>query len=191
MYVLDEAAAELVCDGPVCVTKTHQARLTDLAGPGKEALRLLHGALGSQAPVSVRENTAVLPDGSTPQWSRETVLFDFDDDIIAAAKGEELTWALVAKGMVPGCAPVGWSSFGGDEFAQTVAVGWVLGDLRSLPGTGSASLRREVDAKARPVWTELKALPRAEQLSRIDAMRAAALSCKGDAFDALNGGASR
>ena len=23
MYVVDEAAAELVCDGPVCVTKTH------------------------------------------------------------------------------------------------------------------------------------------------------------------------
>ncbi|WP_328738727.1 hypothetical protein OHA91_05395 [Streptomyces erythrochromogenes] len=191
MYVVDEAAAELVCDGPVCVTKTHQARLADLAGPGKEALRLLHGALGGQAPVSVRENTAVLPDGSTPQWSGKTVLFDFDDDIIAAAKGEELTWALIAKGMVPGCTPVGWSSFGNEDFAQTVAVGWVLGDLRSLPGTGSASLRREVDAAARPVWTELKALPRAEQLSRINAMRAAALSCKGDAFDALNGGASR
>jgi hypothetical protein len=191
IYVVDKAAAELVCDGPVCVTKTQQARLADLAGPGKEALRLLHGALGSQAPVSVRENTAVLPEGSTPQWSRTTVLFDFDDDIIAAAKGKELTWALIAKGMVPGCSPVGWSSFGGDEFAQTVAVGWVLGDLRPLPGTLSASLRREVDAETRPVWKKLKALPRAEQLSRINAMRAAALACKGDAFAALNGGESR
>ena len=69
--------------------------------------------MGGQAPVSVRENTAVLPDGSTPQWSRKTVLFDFDDDIIAAAKGEELTRALLAKGMVPGCSPVGWSSVRG------------------------------------------------------------------------------
>ncbi|MFI5774545.1 hypothetical protein ACIA74_39910 [Streptomyces sp. NPDC051658] len=191
IYVVDEAAAELVCDGPVCVTKAQQARLADLAGPGKEALRLLRGALGSQAPVSVRENTAVLPEGSTPQWSRKTVLFDFDDDIIAAAKGEELTRALIAQGMVPGCSPVGWSSFGGDEFAQTVAAGWVLGDLRPLPGTLPANLRHEVDAKTRPVWKELKALPRSEQLSRINAMRAAALSCKGDAFDALNDGASR
>ncbi|MFF7928496.1 hypothetical protein ACFZDP_46785 [Streptomyces mirabilis] len=191
IYVVDTSAAELVCDGPVCVTKTQQARLADLAGPGKEALRLLRGALGSQAPVSVRENTAVLPEGSTPQWSRTTVLFDFDDDIVATAKGKELTRALIAKGMVPGCTPVGWSSFGGDEFAQTVAVGWVLGDLRPLPGTLSASLRREVDAETRPVWKKLKALPRAEQLSRINAMRAAALSCKGDAFAALNGVASR
>ncbi|WP_306927883.1 hypothetical protein [Streptomyces luteogriseus] len=191
MYVVDEAAAELVCDGPVCVTKTHQARLADLAGPGKEALRLLHGALGGRAPVSVRENTAVLPEGSMPQWSRETVLFDFDDGVIAAAKGEELTRALIAKGMVPGCTPVGWSGFGGDEYAQTVAAGWALGDLRPLPGMESAGVRREVDAATRPVWKELKALERAEQLSRINAMRAAALSCEGDPFDVLSGGASR
>ena len=190
IYVVDEAAAKPVCDGPVCVAKTHQGRLADLAGPGKEALRLLHAALGSQAPVSVRENTAVLPDGSTPQWSRETVLFDFDDAIIAAAQGKELTRALIAEAMVPGCSPVGWTTFGEDQFAQTVAVGWVLGDLRPLPGTEPSALGR-VDAEARPVWTELMALPQAEQLSRINAMRTAALSCKGDAFDALNGGASR
>ncbi|GAA0896046.1 MULTISPECIES: hypothetical protein [Streptomyces violaceusniger group] len=191
MYVLDKAAAELVCDGPVCVTRIHQARLTDLASHGKKALRLLHGALGSQAPVSVRENTAVLPEGSTPRWSRKTVLIDFDDDIVAAAKGEELTWALIAKGMVPGCSPVGWSSMGGDDIAQTVAVGWVLGDLKSMPGQGSPNVRREMDTRARAVWKDFKVLPRAKQLQRINAMRAAALSCKGDALDALTGGAYR
>ncbi len=190
MYVVDEAAAEPVCDGPVCVTKTQQARLADLAGPGKEALRLLRGALGDRAPVSVREDIAVLPEGSTPKWSRTTVLLDFDDDIVAAAKGEELARALIAKGMVPGCTPVGWSGFGGDDYARAVAVGWVLGDLKPLGGA-PASMRREVDAEARPVWKELRALPRAEQLSRINAMRAAALSCEGDAFDALKGGASQ
>ncbi|RRR82535.1 hypothetical protein [Streptomyces sp. RP5T] len=190
MYVVDKAAAELVCDGPVCVTKTQQARLADLAGPGKEALRLLHGALGDQAPDSVRENTAVPPEGSTPRWSRKTVLIDFDDDIVAAVKGRELTRALIAKGMVPGCTPVGWSGFGGDEFAQTVAAGWVLGDLKPLAGT-PASLRGTVEAETRPVWKKLQALPRAEQLSRIKAMRTAALSCEGDPFDVLSGGASR
>ncbi|MFB7496567.1 hypothetical protein ACFC09_18095 [Streptomyces sp. NPDC056161] len=191
IYVVDEAAAKLVCDGPVCVTKTQQARLADLAGPGKEALRLLRGALGSQAPVSVRENATMLPDGATPRWSRTTVLFDFDDDIIAAAKGDELTRVLIAKGMVPGCAPAGWSSFGVDEFAQAVAAGWVLGDLKPLPTALSAGLRREAEAETRPVWKQLTALPRAEQLSRINAMRAAAISCKGDPFDVLKRGASR
>ncbi|MFJ9870273.1 hypothetical protein [Streptomyces sp. NPDC101165] len=160
------------------------ARLADLADPGKEALRRLHDALGSQAPVSVRENATVLPEGSTPRWSRKPVLFDFGDDIIAAAKGDELPRALIAKGMVPGCSPVGWCSFGGDEFAQTVPAGWVLGAFRSLPATLPTSLRREADAETRPVGKKLKALPRAKQLSWINAMRAAALSCKGDAFDA-------
>jgi len=191
MYVVDEAAAKPVCDGPVCVTTAHEDRLADLAGPGRKALRLLHGALGDRAPVSVRENTAVQPEGSTPRWSRTTVLFGFDDDIVADARGEEqLTWALLAKGLVPGCAPVGWSGFGGDEYAQAVAVGWVLGELKPLPGT-PAGASGEVDAKARPVWKELKALPPAEQLARINAMRAAALSCKGDPFDVLSGKAAR
>ncbi|WP_055694393.1 hypothetical protein [Streptomyces prasinopilosus] len=191
MYVVDEAAAEPVCDGPVCVTTTHRTRLADLAGPGKEALRLLHGALGDRAPVSVRENSAVLPDGAVPRWSGETVLFDFDDDTVAAAKGGELTRALIAEAMVPGCTPVGWSSWGTEDFARAVAVGWVLGEPGPLPATESADLRREAEAETRPVWKELQALPRAEQLSRINAMRAAALSCEGDAFEALSGGASR
>ncbi|WP_128374486.1 hypothetical protein [Streptomyces cavernae] len=191
MYVVDEAAAELVCDGPVCVTSAHRDRLADLGGPAKEALRLLHTALGDRAPDSVRENTAVLPKGATPQWSRRTVLLDFNDDIIAAAKGKELTRALIAKGMVPGCDPVGSTSVGEDLYAQTVAAAWVLGDLEPLPGTLSAVLRREVDAESRSVWKELKALPPAEQLTRINTMRTAAHSCKGDAFDALSGGASR
>ncbi|MBW8816655.1 MAG: hypothetical protein JF598_00115, partial [Streptomyces sp.] len=150
----------------------------------------LHGALGDQAPDSVRENTAVLPEGSTPRWSRRTVLFDFDEDLVATAKGEDLTWALIAKGMVPGCIPVGWSGMGGDEYARTVALGWVLGDLKPLGGP-SARLPAAAEAETRTVWKELMALPRAEQLSRINAMRAAALSCKGDPFDVLSGGASR
>ncbi|MFJ8598849.1 hypothetical protein ACIREM_08970 [Streptomyces shenzhenensis] len=192
MYVVDEAAAELVCDGPVCVTKTHQNRLAGLAGPGEKALRLLHDALGGQAPVAVRENATVLPDGSAPQWSRRTVLFDFDDNIIAAAKGEELTRALIVKGMVPGCSPLlgsGGTFDVSDAVAQSVAEGWVLGDLEPLGGT--VILSRDQTAMADSVWKKLKALPRAEQVSRINAMRAAAVSCKGDPLAELDGGASR
>ncbi|MDX2680555.1 hypothetical protein [Streptomyces soliscabiei] len=191
MFVVDEAAAKPVCDGAVCVSRAQQARLAGLVGPGEEALRLLHGALGGRAPVTVRENTTVQPDGATPRWSRTTVLFDFADDMFAAAKGQEMTRALIAQGIAPGCSPVGWSTFGGDQFAQTVAVGWVLGALEPLPGTGSAALNRAVVTRVRPVWEELMALPRAQQLARINAMRAAAVSCEGDAFEVLKGGPSR
>jgi hypothetical protein len=191
MFVLDEAAAKPVCDGAVCVSTAQQGRLAGLTGPGKEALRLLHGALGDRAPETVRENTTMLPDGATPRWSPTTVLFDFDDDMFAAAKGEEVTRALIAQGMAPGCSPVGLDTFGGDQLAQTVAVGWVLGALEPLPGTGSAALNRDVMDRVRPVWEELMALPRAQQLARINAMRAAALSCEGDTFEILKGGPSR
>ncbi|MDX3457945.1 hypothetical protein PV396_39365 [Streptomyces sp. ME02-8801-2C] len=190
IYVMDETAAELVCEGPVCVTRTQQARLADLADPGRKALSLMRGALGGQAPVSVREDHAVLPDGSTPRWSREAVLFDFDDHTVASAKDEELTRALIVKGMVPGCAPVGWESFDLKEVAaQSIAVAWVLGEDEPIDSPSAAS--SEVRALARPAWKNLRALPPAEQLSRINAMRTAALSCKGDPFDALSGGAAR
>ena len=192
MYVVDKAATHLVCDGPVCVTRTQQARLADLAGPGEEALRLMHSALGDQAPVSVQEDATVLPDGTMPQWSRETVFFTFDDDMIATAKGDELTRALIAEGTVPGCVPVGTSGFAVDDaVARNVAVGWVLGGLQPIPGAQAELLAAEVDDKTRQVWKDLRALPRAEQLSRIDAMRAAALSCTGDALKALTGGTSQ
>lgn len=190
MYVVDGAAAEQVCDGQVCVSATQRDRLADLAGPGRRALRLLDGALGAGAPRSVREDTAVLPEGATPRWSPETVRVDFDDPVVAEARGAQLTRSLVAVAMVPGCSPVGWSGTTGDLAARTVAAGWVLGSLEPLPGT-TGMLRADTEELARPVWQKLRALPRAEQFERIVAARAAATSCEGDAWGVLSGGASR
>ncbi|MET8211895.1 hypothetical protein ABZT51_39000 [Streptomyces sp. NPDC005373] len=190
-YVVDEAAAAQVCDGPVCVAKVHQARLAGLAGPGKKALSLLHDALDGQAPVSIRETTAPRALGATPERSRKAVLVDFDDEVIATAKGEELTRALLAQGMAPICSPRSGSESGmlTEIASQSIAAGWVLGDLRPFHGTIYSS-REQLDA-ARPVWKKLKALPRAEQLSRINAMHAAAVSCKGDTLHVLAGGESQ
>ncbi|MEW1779745.1 hypothetical protein [Streptomyces sp. NPDC086777] len=191
MYVVDRTAAQLVCDGPVCVTKVHQTRLADLAGPGKEAIHLLRRALGHRAPVSVQEIATVPRAGSTPRWSPETVSVDYADPVMASAKGRELTRLLIAGAMVPGCSPLGLGAevSVGDSAAQTIAVSWVLGEFKPL---GVISLvSDESFAVARPVWQQFTALPRARQLSRIEAMRDAALSCRGDAFDALKGGASR
>ena len=128
---------------------------------------------------------------ATPERSRETVLVDLDDGVIATAKGEELTRALLAQGMAPNCYPRSNSESGtlGEIAAQSVAAGWVLGDLKPFGGTVFSS-RDQLDL-ARPVWKKLKALPRAEQLSRISALHAAALSCKGDPLATLAGGASR
>jgi hypothetical protein len=190
-YVVDEAAAALVCDGPVCVTKVRQSRLDDLAGPGKKALVLLHDVLGSRAPDSIRESTVRRALGATPERPRGAVLVDFDDWVIAGAEGEELTRVLLAQGMAPVCSPRsdGESGTLREAAAQSIAAGWVLGDLRLLGGSVYSS--RDQLELARPVWKELKTLPRAEQLSRISVMHAAAVSCEGDPLDILAGGASR
>ncbi|MFI0977088.1 hypothetical protein ACH4SP_08680 [Streptomyces sp. NPDC021093] len=192
-YVVDRAAAEQVCEGPVCVTAARQARLDGLAGPGKEALRLMRGALGDKAPVTVRETTALRALGAVPERPRASVLVDFDDGMIGGAEGErQLTRALVAQGMVPLCRPRSETESGTreDAAAQAVAASWVLGeDLRPLDGTMYPP--KDQDDLARPVWKKLTALPRAEQRKRIGAAHAAAVSCAGDPLAVLNGGVSR
>ncbi|MGW7353066.1 hypothetical protein [Streptomyces sp. NPDC054784] len=190
MYVLDEAASELVCDGPVCVANAHRDRLDETADSGRKALRELRAVLGDDAPRSVREITAVQEKGAYEQRSRKTVLFGFDDLLLGSGP-EELTRGLVAKGLVPGCTPVGLFGFGSDEYAQVVSAAWVFGDFRPLPGMADGYSRAALDDEVRPVWKKFAALPRAEQTQRIKAMRASAFSCDDKAFDALKGGASR
>ncbi|MEU8887900.1 hypothetical protein [Streptomyces sp. NPDC048442] len=190
-YVVDRAAAEQVCEGPVCVTTARGARLDDLAGPGKEALRLLRGALGDRAPVAVRETTALRALSATPERPRDAVLVDFDDGVFGGAEGDrQLTRALVAQGVVPLCRPRSETESGTQEdaVAQSIAAAWVLGeDLRPLDGTMHSA--KDQDVMGRPVWKKLTALPQAEQRKRIAAAHAAAVSCSGDALAVLNGGA--
>lgn len=190
-YVVDRAAAAQVCEGPVCVTKAGQARLATLAGPGKEALRLLRGALGERAPVALHETTVPRGSFGTAELSRDFLLVDFDDRTISAARGKDLTRSLVGQGMAPLCHPRTESESGAlsETVAQAIGAAWVLGDLRPLEGTMYDA--RSQTELARPVWEKLTALPRPEQRKRIRALHAAALSCADRPLDALTGGASR
>ncbi|MEV0262345.1 hypothetical protein AB0I49_13490 [Streptomyces sp. NPDC050617] len=174
------------------MTKLREARLDDLADPGKKALRLLHDALGDRAPVEIRESTALRGLLDTPERSRTAVLVDFGDGAIGRTKGADLTRALIGQGIAPSCAPRSEREGGtaADIAAQDIVAGWVLGDLRPIRGTQQSPARQT--APAGPLWKKLRALPPAEQRARIGAMRKAALSC-GDsgALDQLPGGASR
>ncbi|MFJ2867304.1 hypothetical protein [Kitasatospora sp. NPDC087314] len=189
-YVVDRAAAAQVCDGAVCVTAAQRARLADLAGPGREALRLLHDTLGDQAPAAIHGTTAPRARDAETERSRDFVLIDPDDVVIGAAGGEQLTRALVGQGMAPVCHPRSDTDFGSaqEEAARSIGAAWVLGgDLRPLDGSRFAANDLTV---ARPVWERFIALPQPEQRRRIGAMHAAALSCA-DPLAALAGGASR
>lgn len=183
-YVIDKAAATLVCDGPVCVTQASRSRLPELAPRGKEALRVLHNALGDEAPNSVREDTELRALGDPRKLSGNVVLIDFDDPLIAHAAGAELTRLLVAQGLAPNCAPrTPWEGGGQVDIpAQSIAASWALGDRQfeplQVPDTYAYSQGAWANAKA--AWEKLTALPPTEQRSRIAQTHAAALSCKNE-----------
>ncbi|MFF0739709.1 hypothetical protein ACFYVL_04835 [Streptomyces sp. NPDC004111] len=198
-YVVDRVAAQQVCEGPVCVTKAHEARLAELAGPGKEALRLLRGALGGRAPAAVHETTVPRASLGEAERSPGFLLVDFDDPAFGAARAaggdsareRELTRVLVGQGMAPLCRPRTGSESGTLEetVAQGIGAAWVLGDLKPLAGTmHEARFQTEL---ARPAWEKLTALPRAEQRGRMLALHTAALSCADRPLDALTGGGAR
>lgn len=190
-YVVAEDAAAKVCDGPVCVAKAHQGELPRLAGPGKKALRMLHRAMGADAPTAVRETTALRSPMDHMERSRKHVTVDFDDQVLIEAKGdEELTRVLVGMGAAPNCYARSWAegNTSTELAAQTVAAGWVLGDLRPIETTWAVE---DPMKDARPAWKKLKALPQAEQRSRIDAMRASSLACDNDPLAALTGGGTK
>ncbi|MBZ3901923.1 hypothetical protein [Streptomyces griseiscabiei] len=190
-YVVDEAAAAQVCDGPVCVSAAHRERLADLTGPGKKTLGLLRNALGAEAPTTVRENTALRAVLAPPKRSRTAVLVDFDDDVFADARGERLTRALLGQGLVPVCSARSAQESGtlGELAAQGVVAGWVLGDLRPIEGSLHAT-GDQLDM-ARPVLEELKALPWSEQVARVRKAHTASVACSGDPLDILDGGTAR
>ncbi|GGY00964.1 hypothetical protein [Streptomyces minutiscleroticus] len=177
-YVVDEAAAEMVCDGPVCVTRMHRDRLAALAPHGEEALRVLREALGEKAPDAVREDTALRGNLEERKPSAETVLVDFDDPLLARARGERLTRVLVGQGLAPNCWPRSSSSsgFGSDVTAQSVAAGWALGGFRLMDWAGHYGFPGERE-KAEAAWERLTALAPAERRAWVTGVHTTALAC--------------
>ncbi|WP_035805439.1 hypothetical protein [Kitasatospora mediocidica] len=180
-FVVDRAAAAMVCDGPVCVTQAHRERLPALASQGREALRVLHDALGDQAPDSVREETTLRAIADPRQLSSGVVLVNFDDPLIGPASGQRLTRLLVAQGLLPNCRPhTPWEGGGQlDIPAQSIAASWALGDQHLVPlqTPETDQYASAAWAQAEAAWTKLTALSPAEQRARIAGARAAALSC--------------
>ncbi|MFJ7276253.1 hypothetical protein [Kitasatospora sp. NPDC098663] len=182
-YVVDKAAATLVCDGPVCVTQASRSHLAELAQRSKDALRVLHDVLGDKAPASVREDNALHELAAARELSADVLLVDFNDRMLADAKGEKLTRALIGRGLAPSCYPDNDKEGGGsyDVLGQSLAVSWALHDpqLQPLKEKGTDAYAIKLWAEADAAWQKLMALPPAEQRSQIVELHTAALSCAG------------
>jgi hypothetical protein len=188
-YVPDAAAKALVCTGSVCVTALHETRLPELVGPGTEALRKLEALPGT--PARVEETATVEPVDGDRERSATAVLVDFETAPYRDARGEDLVRSMVAGA---GTTPCKGLRHGDDEYvreqvARSVSAAWFMGEVKPLPGF--RFLQDKVDQQIRPVWDAFRALPAAEQQARISALRAAALSCRGDLLDVLTHGGAR
>ncbi|SDH58161.1 hypothetical protein SAMN05421505_11886 [Sinosporangium album] len=141
--------------------------------------------------------------GPPPRAAR-TVPLDLGAPPRRGAARADITRGLLAGAGTPSCQrwdgpSPGWALH--EHAARTVAAAWLMGDLAPLPG--DAWMREPLDGVPEYVrdparranaltdraWAALRALPEAEQRRRVAALRAAALTCRGDLLSVLAGGA--
>ncbi|EME63811.1 hypothetical protein [Amycolatopsis decaplanina] len=185
--VVDPNATEMVCDGPVCAPRMLESELARLAGPGREALRLL-GTL-PDAPVKVAVQDRRLGYDEVPSRAADTVHVDLVDwSVRSRTNPEDVTRALVAGSGTPICYSlrgVGGSYL--DEIAaRSITASWFLGEWKMSEGSWlSDDKKNEIVGK----WETFHALPPGVQRERIIAQRQAGLTCQGNQLDILLGGA--
>ncbi|MEO6087155.1 MAG: hypothetical protein ABIQ18_28985 [Umezawaea sp.] len=185
----DPVAIARVCDGPVCVTRMHEAELARIAGPGKEALRLL-GTL-PDAPVKVVELDRRLGPEEVPPRAADTVVADFADaSLRLSTESDDLTRALLAGAGTPSCLDeLGGRSRLPELTARTIAAAWFLGELKPLKG--NIWVGGGIAQETGRAWATFRALPADEQRERIIALRQAGLTCQGNQLDILVGKRAR
>ncbi|KAA9156311.1 hypothetical protein FPZ12_027720 [Amycolatopsis acidicola] len=181
--VPDSSAAAQVCDGPVCVSKMHEAVLPTLATAGREALEQLGNLPG--APTRVAELTDAVANNQVPPRDPAVVYVDFQSTpALLYVSADQLRTFLLAGAGTPSCLPRSWGD-AGDIAARTVSASWFGGELKPLPaGTGMGP---QANGPVEQAWAAFRTLPRAEQESRIVALRQFYLTCpeNGNALDVL------
>ena len=182
-YVVDAAASEQVCDGAVCASRMHQARLATLKGPGDDALRLLAKLPG--APTTVREYTADVPIFGGRPRTADAVTVVFDEWRPAKPTGADLTRLLVAGAGVAPCYNLNTAGavVNREHAARMAMAAWFTGELKPLAGSNYLSAGSMADAEK--AWAALRALPEADQVARVQAARQIGLSCEGEQLEAL------
>ncbi|MFD1152466.1 hypothetical protein [Saccharothrix hoggarensis] len=188
----DEVAAELVCAEQLCLTRAHEHERAALAGPAREALRLL--AKLPSPPTSVREvAAAVRGNPERGPESTEAVWVSLDDFTYFRREPptpEQLTAYLVAGAGTRTC----YSDripreVGREVAARTVMTAWLTGRVEPLPSF-RLWLGEEIDALTERAWAHLRTLPEPVQAARVQSAREVQAACAGDALGVLTGGAA-
>ncbi|MFC3513855.1 hypothetical protein ACFORO_27060 [Amycolatopsis halotolerans] len=184
-YTVDKTAAALACDGPVCVTRLHEDWLSTVAGPGKEAMRLLEKL--PQRPNRVEESTVSFRNNKVSPRDPARLLMQQDDYAMYGKSGPSLTATLLSGAGTPPCHA---ASYGGEQndredAARWVMARWLIGSYAPPHSYAQPPLQTRTD----PAWSALKAVPEAEQTARVAAARHLELTCTGDPLRVLTEGA--
>lgn len=185
----DPIAIEQVCDGPVCVTRMHEAELARIAGPAKEVLRLLGTLPG--APVKVVELDRRLEPEEVPPRAAGVVMADLTD----WSMGYSTKTADLKREMLAGAGTLSCFGYAGgrpamdERLARTITASWFLDDLKPLMFNGWVDGGDA--ARTEQAWATFRALPEPEQRTRIVAVRQAGLTCQGNQLDILLGAGPR
>ncbi|BCB74635.1 hypothetical protein GCM10022251_75060 [Phytohabitans flavus] len=186
-FVVSTDGATLVCaDGEprVCAPRIHAAVLPALTEPAREALRTL-------APIPNAPTRVVATDLGwapvAPQRTTDVLVVDLRFRLNATGRFEAapagLRTILLKGAGTQSCPDPAWG-FERDVAADQAATGWVTGRPAG-PATD------EYGRLGERTLSELKALPRPEQLARLAAYRTAKVRCDRDPLTALTTGAPR
>ncbi|WP_440899621.1 hypothetical protein [Actinosynnema sp.] len=180
-FTTDTAAAELVCDGPVCVSRMHADRLPVLAEAGREALRLLSRL--PDAPTRVVEDPTPQWSDQVPERSADVVRINYQmDSGLLEADVTRTRDELLAGAGVPRCHAA--NEGGTDEpIISALTVAHLTGADRppaDYPGH-FAGMESVVDS----AWHRFRSHPEDVREQRVVATRKALLACEGTALDVL------
>ncbi|HUQ55788.1 hypothetical protein [Lentzea sp.] len=176
VLVTDSIAGELVCDGPVCVSRAHADALPAAAAVGEEVLAKL--AVLPGAPTEVREDTSAMAHLSAPQRSSRTVYVPAQGypRVLEMPPGQMRLEMLAGAG-VPTCStPYALDSR--DAIVRYLTAGYFNGGLTQLASDSylwnSSRMRAELDS----AWQALRGQSEREQLNRVAKAREMLLACE-------------
>jgi hypothetical protein len=189
LTVTDPVAAGPHCtaDAPrVCVRRAHASLLSDLRGPGREALRILAARLPG-APTVVRESTESWVVGARPAPGELAVDLTMTADGHVQESRQELLWQLLDGAGTRPCTNIYERARHLDvhrhHTARVIAAGWLISEHPSASVLTPGQRQDELTTRS---LAALLALPPAEQRARVIALRDAAQRCDGrDLLDVL------
>ncbi|GLX99957.1 MULTISPECIES: hypothetical protein [Actinoplanes] len=176
---IDPAAQALVCtdDAPkVCVSRVHAGVLDDLVPHARKAVELLSRL--PQAPATVAEDTHIYTELETPRPRADTLTVQIEIDKRGglAYPGSLLPMMLDGAGV----STVACGGSQGTAVARAAAF-YLLGQEplsaeKYVPHTTYES--PEANEEAVKLWKGLRALPEADALAKVGAVRTASLACQ-------------